>query len=609
MTLFTALSKQYINLTSKVVFLFITCFSVQVSSTASLAAENRIDDIVVKVNGVEESYTVVRDAQNELQWYTIPGSVNAYTRTINGVTEPDFALIRYQFKDPDNAQAMLEGGLLQFAATTAISPEAQTQLKAAITAKVGKNKAIRISPIPFNEANVNIYSPGSGKLIAGAAQGAGIAPLHGKKMVFSIPMTKVGADVYEELVNGNTGIPVVIDYSFNGLTPPAGFRVEVDWDQTYKHYSKDQKFAAKASYMGLVGGSTNIDKQKIRETLLKEKCINVLVTEGESYSKEDIDKYLEPILSRINKEIMAEFAPPEKVIPAKSRGTSASGKYFSAAYSSSIKDISQVKKGTEIIDFTVRKHQVRKSVVSGFIGIGRYSKEIKERLVSIVPLGPWQSAFFLLPNVGGSSELGITQVDLEIGLSDNEQVRQSQVVVWTPDGGWKDRNGKLRTVLSFALMGLTASGFDVTKAKFKTKAQITLKREVLTVNQTMSVFDGETAIRTPLTAVDVVAVDGSLLSWNRIDNVSNLAAVNVKLQSGDRVFSGRLKPWRIDGNWTEPSPFYWLIPKGEQPVTASINYLYNNGKRKNWVDNGKDLLKELSSLEVTLLDGALKQVD
>ncbi len=256
--------------------------SVNLHAQASLAAEDKIDEVPVTIKGVVESFTVVRDALIEEQWYYMPDRPRVFERTVDGVTEPEFALIRYQFKDPDNPQELIEGGLLQFAASLAIPPEAIPQLEKVIRQKTGSDKPIRLAAMPFKDATVSLYTPGEGTLLAEAPKGAGIAPTFAtQKMAFSVPMTRVGSDVYDELVNGNTGMPVVVQFSFNGLTPPAGFKVEVDWDQTHDYYSKHQKFAAQAAWKGF-GGSIDVDRQKIRETLEENKCMKVLVTEGET---------------------------------------------------------------------------------------------------------------------------------------------------------------------------------------------------------------------------------------------------------------------------------------------------------------------------------------
>jgi hypothetical protein len=158
-------------------------------------------------------------------------------------------------------------------------------------------------------------------------------------------------------------------------------------------------------------------------------------------------------------------------------------------------------------------------------------------------------------------------------------------------------------------MGLEAAGFDLEKARFESRSQVTVARDVLAIEQSRPVFDGETAIATPLASVEVAAVDASLLSWNKIDPESPLAAINVSLRSGDRKKSGRLRPRRIDGEWMEPEPLYWLVEKGDEPVTAEISFLLRTGDRLPWEFNGSDLLGELASLEITLVDGDWQSED
>lgn len=606
----------------------------EVEAQASLASEDRIDEIPVTIDGVEETFTAIRDARVRQQWYYIPDRPRLFERRVEGKPEPEFTLLRYQTRDPSNPQEVLEGGLIQFAASLALPPEAIPQLKSAIRKQVAGDEPIRLSAMPFKKAKVAIYSPDDGKLVGTGRHSQGIAPVFStQKMVFSVPLSRLGSDVYDALVHGNTGVAMAVEFSFNGLTPPAGFRVTVDWDQTYEHYSKDKHFAAKAGYIGYFGASSTIDVQEVYNELVKNKAIQVEITESESFDSETIQKYLEPLLSRINKELLADLKPPETVPPAsldrsKEGGDGDQGKDdeeddedkgdggffgglakklfggggFRAEYRVSIKKRRDVKRGKETIRFDHRAQVERKTIAGGFIGIGRYPEAIREKLVTVVPEGPWKSAFFVLPAVGDDENLGITQVDLEIGLTDGGDMRQSQVVAWTPDGGWKDRRGQPRTVLTFPLMGLEAAGLELERARFVSRANVTVRREVLRLEQTHDVFDGETAIVTPLSEVDVVAVDGSLLSWAKVLPDSDLVAINVTLRSGERVFSRRLRPRNVDGVWIEPEPLYWLIPKGAPPVTAEIQFLESDGHRTEWRHNGRDLLQELSSLEVTLLD-------
>jgi hypothetical protein len=82
-------------------------------SQASLASEDIINSLKVG----DESFTVVRDAVQRDQWYFIPDRPRLFEKKTGNVTTPEFALLKYQFKDPANAANLLEGGVLQFSAS------------------------------------------------------------------------------------------------------------------------------------------------------------------------------------------------------------------------------------------------------------------------------------------------------------------------------------------------------------------------------------------------------------------------------------------------------------------------------------------------------------
>src|SRR5262249_19753901 len=158
-----------------------------------------------------------------------------------------------------------------------------------------------------------------------------------------------------------------------------------------------------------------------------------------------------------------------------------------------IKERSQVKQTKETISFRSRKLQERKTVASGFVGIGSYPEEMRKHLVHVVPPGPWKSAFFVLPNVGDAADIGISQVDLEIRLKKQDVTRATQVAVWKPPPaagapGWTGVGGTgQRSLLAFGLMDLYAQDPTLSGVKFETATQITLKNDVLRVNQSLPV--------------------------------------------------------------------------------------------------------------------------
>ena len=83
---------------------------------ASLASEDIIDEVVVKIGDESHRFTVIRDAINKDQWYYAPDQPRLSERRMsNGNREPEFTLVRYQFRDPANPEALAEGGFMQFA--------------------------------------------------------------------------------------------------------------------------------------------------------------------------------------------------------------------------------------------------------------------------------------------------------------------------------------------------------------------------------------------------------------------------------------------------------------------------------------------------------------
>ena len=54
------------------------------------------------------------------------------------------------------------------------------------------------------------------------------------------------------------------------------------------------------------------------------------------------------------------------------------GAFGGIGYSVALRDVKVVKKGKETINFNVRQHVERKTLAGGFIGIGRYPKELRK---------------------------------------------------------------------------------------------------------------------------------------------------------------------------------------------------------------------------------------
>jgi hypothetical protein len=581
---------------------------------ASLAAEDIIDEVPVKLGNVTDRFTVVRDALQADQWYYAPSQPRLSERVMsNGQREPEFTLVRYQFKDPADPEKLAEGGFLQFAMTLALPPEALPQLKAAIAARTrAKPETIRLAALPFKSATAHLYIPKSGLLVASEPVGPGIAPTFStQKMAYAISLSKIGSDVYDSLANSTTGLATGIEFTYTGLTPPVGFTVTVDWDQAYTFYSKDEKARAQLSLGSFFGGKASVDRNKLVETLKQNKVIQI----DEIDNPENGAKYLELILNRINNELTEAMKPPAAIPeavagdpnPDKSVLDKLTGKFFGqAGYSVAIKDRKVVKKGKEKVTFKSRHLQERKTIAAGFVGIGGYSEEIRRRLVTVVPPGPWKSAFFILPNVGDAQEVGISQVDLELRLRTGTATHATQVAVWKPANGWTGIGGGTtpRSLVVFGLMDLYQKDPTLANVKFETVSQITLKNDVLRVTDSLPV-DDQRAIVTPLSAVKVLRLDATSLSWAGLVPGSKLVSATVSVRAGDRSFNTLIKPRLLDAKLVPPAPVTWIMPRAVPSATAKITFRLSDGSTVSWTRNGENLVsgqEDSTDLFLDLID-------
>ena len=604
-------------ITYPLIFLFLFNFSIGITNVwavASLAIEDRIDEIPVSIKGEDKSITVLRDAYNRLQFYYIPPEPRISERKFGSRIEPEFHLIRYQYRDPKNPEKELEGGILQFAATLSIDPEAISQLKTAISKSfnIKKKKKIRLSALPFKSAQVSLYTP-SGEHIVSSSKGTGLAPTFStQKMTFLVEFPPIGADIYDALTTGNTGIPVVVNFSYNGLTPKANISVYVDYRQAFKHFSSDKKFAARISTFW-ASASANYQNSQIREDLQKRKILKVDITGSDELLKiEEANKIVQPLVKSILDEITKDFAPPKKIDPAKAKDPKLGGGFVSVGYSLAKKGSVKKIRGKTKINYNFRKIMTSNTITSGFIGIGKYSDEIKKKLVTIVPPGPWRKAFFVLPNVPDDKDLGITQVDIQLSLLKEGRVLESVAAIWrNQEEGWKgvgsigDKEAPSRNLLLFPLMSYTADDPSMKQINFVSKTSITQKRDVLVSKKQLDVTGEkiQDTLKQPIATVDIFQLDAQSLPWKKLEEDGTVTQVKYLVKTGKRKISGTLKPNYIDGEWTPPSIRSWLIKKSSdpnaQPVIAKI-LIKNSGKLIPWSNNGNNLRDLPGGLEVVL---------
>ncbi|WP_315803035.1 hypothetical protein [Bradyrhizobium sp. SZCCHNS3002] len=568
----------------------------------SLEASDVVDDVKFQDNGVDYSVTVYRDARQRSQWYYVPigPRIVAIKDADTGAAAPEMALVKYQFPDPSNPGSLLEGGLAQFSLVFAVPPSALEQMRQQLSARTGVGAdQITIGPLPFTSGTVALYGESDRTFISSTPSGQGVAPTFAtQRLAFQVPLTKPGVDVYEELIKGNTGIGIRAEYDYQGLTPPLGFEVEVDWDQTFKHLSKEEKWRAQVSARALFGlFSANVSYNKtnsdIRENLEQNQCIKVNVITGSGFTMEQVDKYLQPLLARISSTLLDQSKPPPTINPAAAEAPGTGNYGFSGGYSVAMKRVELTKKGKEKINFAVRTVVDRKAVVEGFVGIKEYPESVRKNIIRTVAPGQWQAAYFAFPDIGEAQNLGLTSIGAEVALVLNGNTIEQQAATWTPADSWK-KVGSAATVkyFTFPLASVFAANGDnaFSRLKFQIKYKLnTASGAVLEAVEERPAVSAASTVPPALNSFVVVEVSPASLNWYKVDNPSDARALNIVLKVDGKEFHAAIAPKNINSAWQPPESAKFLVPTKAKSVKIAMSMIASDGALLKWQPGEVDL--------------------
>ena len=300
--------------------------------------------------------------------------------------------------------------------------------------------------------------------------------------------------------------------------------------------------------------------------------IKISLITGESVSAKFLQDQMAPILERINAQLLQDFKPPETVAPAQAANPTAHGFFGSVGLSTSLKDVTSAKHGTTTDTFTEQDIVERKTLAVGFMGIGKYKQEIRDKLVTTVPPGPFQSAYLMLPPTAGAEDLGIAQIDFEAKLNQKGQNSPTQLATWKPSDGWKDAHGKSRQSLAFGLLNS-----DPQDSHFECKTKVATADQQLEIDQQIPAFTGHRAFSAiNESALDVVTIDASNLTWKGVSSAtSGLIQMNVTLTRGTNTFTKAIRPRQVGGVRQPPDPVRWLLARDAAPLPVKANSVSN----------------------------------
>jgi hypothetical protein len=544
---------------------------------SSIAAENIVDTVQFSYTDATGSkqqadVTLVRDDKEEDQWYYVPSSPVLVTTRVGSKVVPQFSLVSYDYRDPANPATVIRAGLLNFSARLSLPPEALAAMMIAARAEVLKRKGqllserMRIAALPINSASVAVYS--SDNKLIGAAEGTGTAPTFASQtMAFSIPLTQLGTAVFDALVKSPAGVRTAVQFSYNGVTPKCGYKVIADYKAARDYYSKNEKFAARASYYGLFGGSVSSETSEIRDNLTQAGVLKIETTASNECKTDRLDALMQPVLKRVNDQILEILKPPPVIAPA-DPGTPSTGGYFGGiGYSVAVKKESQLRKFNEIIEFTQQTIIERNTVAQGFIGIGNYPEDIKKQLVLTVDGTINPGTYLAFPQV----PRGIERVDLNIDLTArDQQFSTGQYQYLRSTNLWKDlQTGTTPDRISFSLAGIEQAfgkvGFK--DAKFLIKKVVHTESDNTTVTSTGPVSEGPAAIDLQQNLVGARIIPSALL-FKQIGG--DLVRVTVMAKSGQKSKSYIFVAVNVNGNWQPPASEFYFAPEKGQTIELTI---------------------------------------
>ncbi len=278
-------------------------------------------------------YTCIMDHEKPQKWYYLPPSL-VLADDSDGL--PTFDLVRYQLSNPAGG-APLEGGILQFAVAQDLSgfngayrQKVLSRLASVVNSDAELRKKhnlgvlapndINLGAMPFEDVSVALFAPGKGTFLSGVSMQEGSGPKYGgQSLPFTLELTTPGTSVYEALTTGRTGVNVLYNVSFLGVTPPVGISVTVNLEEAIKHFSNaiENRQSMAANIFGVdLEAAVGVSNLDVLNELKKNDVIDIKVTtSAEGFDEKAAMAYLTPLLEKIYQEILVTSPVQELFTP------------------------------------------------------------------------------------------------------------------------------------------------------------------------------------------------------------------------------------------------------------------------------------------------------
>jgi len=626
------LKQNLLHLTIGILFM---AFSGSVYAQASLAAENMVEDITVTTKYKKQvTYTLIRDAQVPEQWYYMPRGIRvAEDIDVTGKAKPKMTLLKYQYQDKLTKKNK-EGAVLSATFTMAMEPEVVEEVKKKLLEKVRKLKEskdafwkkyqrrmglteIRLAGLPLESCKIEFLNANGDFLDEVDAKASSFdgATTVSQEMVMSYDLTALGANVFEGLATGQSGLTMRANITYNGLTPPCGYNIQGKWDNIYEYYEKQTKKEGGLSLGPIKIGAADT-KEKKRESLSKIQNVNIeqIGCKEEGDDPSDGDANLKALIAKIESQVYntdmltqaEELAKLEamlvttddkdvkKMLIDKIAGAQNSIKL---GYQRSVKDIK--KRQTGEINYKYSKQNIiqRKTTFGGGLSFANYNlteeQLVSEGYVILVDANKdFKSTIFGLPIV--NPDYNLNGLVLEIKYTNSDGSTKSEARRWTKGEGWQTPAGQKVSHISFNLIGENDKQRQ-NEPEFDIHLQVIGKTSSLSFNidRKVKMAGDEKFVDALEILTDTYIIEGQDLSFMKIsENDTDLSNAKIEIPTGNKTIRKYIRPFYTNGIAGPPKPIYMLLPKGES----------NGGKITFSAGGGFKKISDLTIGETVLFD-------
>ncbi len=550
---------------------------------AAPVARGILDNVRISVDGRTYECMLFPSQDDNAKWYCVLKSPYLLERMVDGKNVPELMVYRFQRPDPRNPNKLIESGVIDCSFVVAPPDSVLERLRVKVPAAGGR--PIHIEPLPLSGVSMSFYSMQGTKMPAMASPTRAIAAADVVRTAsFKVVLPTLDSGFIDVLVNSPTGVKFGLQYNAGLLdAPPAAARGAKEGDRSRATTSMGGSAAAlpgRASSTGAAAAA--LPSRSGRGT-------TVLYSDRSNAGRGAGS---------------APTAARSAGLPGAGLRSSGSARDLVRSGGRATAPVAQAQAERDWQVFQRTNAQVRgwSCAVSGFLGLGRYPKEIRDSH-NIAEDGQdgWRFSYLLLPDIPDIPGLPLASVGLDVVLILGGQEYGRWPFTWTRVRGWRDADGKAVRMAKIPLKNILAAGVDpLAEATFKIDKRVEIQKDdVFTDTETLPVRVGDVPLSSPTDLVELIKLDFGLINWFRPEtDRTRLVKIEVRMREGKREVVRFIMAQKRNGYVEPPEPLQWLVPIGATGtpgrIQAMIFFHTADGVRHSWALNNKPEQQDFS---------------